>query len=109
MDHHCMITDNCVGIGNYKYFFHFCGWASFTLLSGITILITHFYTYNREANLGMQQWIQISCVTNPLNLWQSIVQHKIDILGIFDGYFLIWMVILLGIVAVPMVKTFLNI
>ena len=46
MDHHCLITDNCVGKENFKYFFHFTSWAAFTIMCGIWIMIWHVYTYN---------------------------------------------------------------
>ena len=52
MDHHCVFTDNCVGMLNYKYYFCFIFWGFGTLSVSIMLLLFNFYTKNVEEDYG---------------------------------------------------------
>ena len=57
MDHHCVITDNCVGKGNMPYFFQFTGWATFALFIGLFVFIYNVNWRNVESGYGAQGFI----------------------------------------------------
>ena len=109
MDHHCMITDNCVGRDNFKYFLHFCGWAAFTLLSGLAVFWGHVYTYNRRHKIGLQSLYQLCFVTNPMTISLTFLRGDIDFVGVFDSFYIAILLVLLFIVCMPMCNTLINI
>ena len=73
MDHHCSITDNCVGRANYKYFFHFVSWAFLALSSGFAVVTRNVYGLNHETNMGLQNIAHIAYVMNPMACAQGIM------------------------------------
>ena len=109
MDHHCIITDNCVGRDNFRYFLHFCGWASLALTAGLTVLITHIYTYNKAAGFGLKSFYQLIFVTNPMTIGVALLKKEIDLVAIFDSCLLVVVITLFVIVTLPMCNTLINI
>ena len=108
MDHHCAITDNCVGRQNLKYFLHFCSWAGFTLLSGLGIFWVQVYSFNNRINVGLKSVLELTFVTNPLSMVHLLVQGKLDVIGLFDSIYVFILFGLFAIVVIPMGQTILN-
>ena len=52
MDHHCTVTNNCVGRKNMRFFIQFTAWASFGLMVLASVLIILCYTQNIERGVG---------------------------------------------------------
>ena len=75
MNHHCMFTDNCVGSNNYRYFFHFGGWAFMTLCSVLLCYLYHIYTYNRATKTGLQNVLYAFAIMNPHSLFNMLLNR----------------------------------
>ena len=54
MDHHCTVTNNCVGRKNMRYFIQFTAWGSLGLIIVFIAQMILFYTQNRERGVGVQ-------------------------------------------------------
>ena len=52
MDHHCPWTDNCVGIGTFKYFVLFGIYVNLQTLIGILVIVKNKLMNNDEKNLN---------------------------------------------------------
>ena len=68
MDHHCTITDNCVGRGNMKYFFHFVSWAFLALVTGLGVFVHNVYGFNRETKTGLVNLTDVALLWSPISI-----------------------------------------
>ena len=81
MDHHCTVTNNCVGSKNMRFFIQFTAWASFGLIVSLTILITLFYTQNSEKGVGATKLTDL-IILNPITAFKQMLTVAS---GIFNG------------------------
>eukprot|EP00806_Schmidingerella_arcuata_P003514 Macronucleus_4189.p1 GENE.Macronucleus_4189~~Macronucleus_4189.p1 ORF type:complete len:198 (+),score=39.62 Macronucleus_4189:1-594(+) len=111
MDHHCGITDNCVGKANAKYFFHFTGWAFVALTFGIGLVVYKVYTWNQETGVGLQRVSDMAVIMNPTHILTHIKENngKFNFVMLPDCVFLGVLIVLLTVVMAPMISTILNI
>ena len=106
-----MFTDNCIGKGNFKYFFSFIFWADITLIFALSNFIVKFYTVNVEEKYGAQ---------SLSHAMSNLPQHDLLLTpfgyGEFkwtpvttDGMLLTSMIMLIAIVSYPGYGTMSNI
>lgn len=108
MDHHCAVTDNCVGKANVKYFFHFVLWAFTALFTGFMVVFRHIYTTNREKKIGMQYITDLLLVWNPTNAIKKFIYGEASWLILPDAIYSAILIGLMTMVLAPLISTTLN-
>ena len=79
MDHHCTVSNNCVGKKNMRFFIQFTAWASFTLIVSIITLLILFKTQNVQRGVGIKKLSDV-VIINPITAYKRVI-------GIIGGIF----------------------
>lgn len=112
MDHHCVFTDNCIGRKNFKYFFHFVGWASVALSVGNYFVFFNIFVRNPAHNYGACSILEI-VISFPqflgvkYMLGYGFIEHFNAVT--LDSTILLGLFFMTALVAVPAIGTFYNI
>ena len=80
-----------------------------TLCSVLLCYLYHIYSYNQATKVGMQSFLYVFAIMNPHSLLNMLLSKQIDLLGVFDGFYIMITGCLLLIVTMPMVRTLINV